>query len=255
LTNKLLVVGVAVAALAVGWYARALLYATSDPIAAPSLARHTPYAPRPAVDSKQTKQAFEGVYKTALWGASADPSSGVAGSSGIGSRLETTVYWRAFLDAFLKANHIASVVDAGCGDWEFSHTMDWTGIDYKGYDIVDAVIQGDKKYEAANIHFFTADIIETELPAADLLISKNVLQHLPNAAVAKLIPQFAKYKHVLIVNGVDPVTLSPDNPDIKPGEYRELDITAPPFSVPGARVLTYWDGHHMHQVVHVRGHE
>ena len=33
---------------------------------------------------------------------------------------------------FLKDNAIRSVVDAGCGDWEFSQAIDWTGIDYKG---------------------------------------------------------------------------------------------------------------------------
>jgi len=44
------------------------------------------------------------------------------------------------LQQFLKDNKIRSVVDAGCGDWGLSQALDWGGIDYKGYDIVEAVI-------------------------------------------------------------------------------------------------------------------
>lgn len=241
------------AALAIGWYGRMLLFPYHPP-ADPRM--QVPlYGSHDTVERKPMQRAFEDIYKNAVWGESADPSSGVKGTSGTGSNLESTLYWRMFLARFMKANHITSVVDAGCGDWEFSHTIDWTGIDYKGFDIVDNVVQADKKkYEAPNIHFFTANMIETELPPADLLISKHVLQHLPNEAVAKFIKQFPKYKHVLIINGVNPVTLSSDNRDIVAGDYRELDITAPPFEVAGARVLTYWDGSFMHQVVHVLGH-
>ena len=37
--------------------------------------------------------------------------------------------------------------------------------------------------------------------------------------------------------------------DIKPGQYRTLDITRPPFNIPGLKILTYSDDVHMHQVV------
>jgi SAM-dependent methyltransferase len=204
--------------------------------------------------AKPVKQAFEDIYKNAIWGRNAENAEH-AGNSGTGSTMSSTIYWRLFLTEFLNNNHITSVVDAGCGDWEFSQSIDWTGIDYKGYDIVEAVVEADrKKYEKPNIHFFAADMIGTELPPADLLISKHVLQHLPNDAVKKFMTQFGKYRNVLLVNGVHPVTLSSDNPDIAPGGYRALDITAPPFNLRGAKVLTYWDGMHMHQVVHIAGH-
>jgi SAM-dependent methyltransferase len=198
-----------------------------------------------------TKEVFERIYHQAAWGKNAD---GI-GHSGTGSTMRATMYWRLFVTAFLANNHITSVVDAGCGDWEFSQSIDWTGIDYKGYDIVEAVIEADKKrFERPNIHFFTADIVTTDLPAADLLIVKHVLQHLPNEAVRRLILQFPKYRHVVLVNGVDPITLSSNNLDIVDGAYRDLDVTAPPFSLHAAKVLSYWDGFNMQQVVHTAGH-
>jgi 2-polyprenyl-3-methyl-5-hydroxy-6-metoxy-1,4-benzoquinol methylase len=159
-----------------------------------------------------------------------------------------------FLTEFLKDNRITSVVDAGCGDWEFSQSIDWTGIDYKGYDIVDAVIAANtKKYAKPNVHFSAANIVEAELPPADLLISKHVLQHLSNRDVTKFLTQLPKYKHVLLINGVDRMTMSAANTDIAAGDYRELDVTRPPFNIAGVKVLSYWDGIHMHQAIYIAG--
>jgi SAM-dependent methyltransferase len=197
-----------------------------------------------------TGAAFDKIYREATWGTNADKR----GHSGTGSTLRTTLLYRTFLQDFLATYDIHSVVDAGCGDWEFSQTIDWSGIDYKGYDIVESVVANNKKlYEKPNIHFFVANIVETELPPADLLIVKHVLQHLPDADVTKFIAQLPKYKHALITNGVNATLLTAfHKSDIEPGGYRELDITRPPFGVQGAKVLTYADGIHMHQVVHVQ---
>jgi SAM-dependent methyltransferase len=197
-----------------------------------------------------TRQAFEDIYRSARWGTNAKGE----GNSGTGSTARSTLLYRTFLQQFLRDNEIRSVVDAGCGDWEFSNLLDWTGVDYRGYDIVEAVIAADtKKYARANIHFFAANIVETNLPPADLLISKHVLQHLSNSDVQKFLAQLPKYKHVLLINGVDRMTLSADNTDIAAGGYRELDVTRPPFNVPGVKVLSYWDGMHMHQVIYIAG--
>jgi SAM-dependent methyltransferase len=193
--------------------------------------------------------AFDDIYKHATWGTNSEGE----GHSGAGSLLKTTMLYRHFLEQFMKDADVHSVVDAGCGDWEFSQAIDWKGIDYKGYDIVPSVIEGDtKKYAKPNIHFFVANVVDEDLPPADLLIVKHVLQHLPTAAVQKLLAkQLPKYKHTLLVNSVESRTLSAPNTDVEPGGYRPLDVTKPPFNVRGARLLTYWDGGNMQQVVYV----
>ena len=95
-----------------------------------------------------TKQVFEDIYRSAKWGTNTKGD----GHSGTGSTAQSTLLYRTFLQQFLKDNKIRSVVDAGCGDWEFSSLLDWTGIDYKGYDIVDAVVAANtKKYAKPNI--------------------------------------------------------------------------------------------------------
>lgn len=199
--------------------------------------------------SAATQEAFESIYKNAAW---ARNDAGL-GTSGTGSTLEATYVYRAYLAKFMKDNDIHSVVDAGCGDWEFSRTIDWTGVDYKGFDITRAVVERNKKiYAKPGIEFFHGDIVEVDLPAADLLVSKHVLQHLPNAAVAKFLEkQVPKYKHVLLTNGIDKNHFTGNNGDIKPGDYRTLDVTAPPFNATGTKVVSWYDGLDMHQIVHI----
>lgn len=218
------------------------------PMGAPAASAST--APSPPAPAPQSASAvFEHIYEAGVWGTN-DAGEGTSGS---GSTLESTAVYRAFLQAFMKEHDIHSVVDAGCGDWEFSSKIDWRGIDYKGFDIAHQVVEHDKKlYTKPNIHFFEADIVETDLPKADLLISKHVLQHLPNASVKKFLEkQLPKYKHVLIMSGVHHVTFAGENTDISPGGYRTLDLTAPPFNVVGLKTLNYFDGYHMHTLLHV----
>lgn len=206
----------------------------------------TPF-PAASAPAAAASSAFRNIYDQGIWGTNELGE----GTSGSGSTLASTSIYRTFLQEFLKEHGIKSVVDAGCGDWEFSKAIDWRGIDYKGFDIVPSVIARDKKYEKPNIHFFVANVVTDELPPADLLVSKHVLQHLPNADVAKFLEQLPKYEHVLLVDSVDPKTLSGDNRDIRVGAFRYLDPTRPPFDLPGAKVLTWSDGAHMHQVVHL----
>lgn len=198
--------------------------------------------------SRPLEEVFSDIYAHSRWGT----NGGDAATSGYGSTLDATQIYRTFLQRFLRDADIHSVVDAGCGDWEFSKEIDWRGIDYKGYDIVPAVIERDTaQYARPNIQFFVANIVDTELPPADLLIVKHVLQHLPNADVLKFLTQLPKYKHALLVDSVSPATLSGKNTDVAAGGFRELDVTKPPFAVKGAKLLTYWDGGNMQQVVYV----
>jgi SAM-dependent methyltransferase len=229
-----------IAIVAVAWFAYADV--SRRRAAADDRDDDAPHASHP----RPTKEAFSRIYEKAKWGKNAEGK----GNSGAGSTLDNTLIYRVYLQQFLADHHIASVVDAGCGDWEFSRVIDWSGIDYKGYDIVDAVIAADQQqYTAPNVHFFTANIVDDPLPKADLLIVKHVLQHLSNADVAKFFTKLANYKYVLLTDGVNKLTLSGDNADINAGQYRDLDPTKPPFGLAGSKVLTYADPYGLHQVV------
>ena len=75
-------------------------------------------------------------------------------------------------------------MDLGCGDWASSRLVDWSGIDYLGLDVVPVAIEHCRThYRRPGVRFEVFDLVEETRRLADLLICKEVLQHLPNAGV------------------------------------------------------------------------
>jgi SAM-dependent methyltransferase len=192
------------------------------------------------------EEVFTNIYTEGLW---ARDEAG-QGTSGPGSTLQTTEQYREFLEKFLVERGVESVVDFGCGDWEFSQAIDWNGAKYTGYDVVAPIIEMNKeKYAQPNIDFIHADANEIELPPADLLICKDVLQHLPNEDVNSFLEQICKFKYCLITNDIDPQTFSSTNPQAQFGQYRYIDLTQAPFFLHGTKVFTFWGGPYLKQVL------
>jgi len=180
-----------------------------------------------AVNQQLLTNTFNRIYAEGTWGRDLAGK----GTSGTGSTLEITREYRAYLEDFIKTHHIKSVVDAGCGDWTFSSAIDWNGASYLGVDIASDVIATVRaKHEKATIKFQVGDITD-DLPAADLLISKDVLQHLSNELVHNFIEnnlRKRKYKWVILTND-----RGNTNSDVESGGYRAIDLSAPPFDVKG----------------------
>jgi SAM-dependent methyltransferase len=180
-----------------------------------------------AVNQQLLTNTFNRIYAEGTWGKDVAGK----GTSGTGSTLEITREYRAYVEDFIKTHSVKSVVDAGCGDWSFSSAMDWGDASYLGVDIASDVIAAVRnKHEKGKIKFQVGDITD-ELPAADLLISKDVLQHLSNELVHKFIRnnlRKGKYKWVILTN-----TRGSENRDVASGGYRAIDLAAPPFAVRG----------------------
>jgi SAM-dependent methyltransferase len=180
-----------------------------------------------AVNQQLLTNTFNRIYAEGTWGKDVAGK----GTSGTGSTLEITREYRAYLEDFIKTHKITSVVDAGCGDWTFSSAIDWGGASYLGVDIASDVIATVRaRHEKGNITFQVGDITD-DLPAADLLISKDVLQHLSNTLVHNFIRnnlRTGKYKWVILTND-----RGSKNSDVESGGYRAIDLSAPPFDVRG----------------------
>ncbi len=198
-----------------------------------------------SIYANQTEEIFTYIYDNKLWGCNQEGK----GTSGSGSLLETTQEYRMFLQNFLAEFQIHSVVDVGCGDWQFSRTINWDGVHYMGYDAVQSVIENNqRKFGKPNILFIHGDAACLDLPCADLLICKDVLQHLPYEDIFQILAQCYKFKYCLITNDVDAITLSSPNHQIVKGGYHTLDLSRPPFNLKGTKVLTYPAGQDMKQV-------
>lgn len=178
-------------------------------------------------------EIFDDIYKNELWGQGQ--------GSGGGSSPQITVEYRKFLKQFLKDYNIKSVVDLGCGDWQFSRLIDWNGINYLGLDCVKTIIQDNKeKFENNNIKFEFSEAHEKIKESADLLIVKDVMIHWTNNEIIKFYSGLIKgnkFKYVLMTNQIGTENL---NEDIVTGQFHNIDINRKPFNF-NAKEIFKWN--------------
>ena len=139
------------------------------------------------------KKTFTFIYDNKVWGH----------GSGGGSALENNTDYIKFLTDFLKENNIKSVVDFGCGDWQFSRHIDWSGVLYVGIDTVKSIVETNKKlFSKPNISFLNESNVEYF--SADLLIIKDVFQHWHNKDITAFLNDYATdYKYILCTNTIN----------------------------------------------------
>jgi SAM-dependent methyltransferase len=175
---------------------------------------------------------FDAVYAHQIWGA----------GSGTGSTPEATTVYREFLHNFMQSNAIRSVLDLGCGDWQFSQLIDWSGIDYVGVDVSGVVLANVRHFERPGIRFRQLNAVTDPLPPADLLIAKDVLQHWSNDDILSLIPKLAAFPHILVTNGFPANNMHEVNADVGhrgKAAFRPVNLSDAPFNVKGAFVAWY----------------
>jgi hypothetical protein len=206
-----------------------------------------------ASQERNCETIFSTVYDEYLWGQNEDGSP----SSGSGSRLQNILPYKDYLVCFLKKNQIQSVVDVGCGDWVLGRQICWDHISYTGIDVVKKVIERNQKmFAKPNITFLHQDLLRVDLPPADLLVCKDVLQHLSNADVFLFLQKIKKFKHCLITNDIVEhyECVRQENRDLVPnrGVARPLDLTKPPFNLKAEKVLLYQVGDDIKQVLYIK---
>jgi SAM-dependent methyltransferase len=172
---------------------------------------------------------FDFIYRKNAWD----------GGSGPGSTEQATRQYRATLEQFLRANAIGSVIDVGCGDWQFSQLIDWGGALYTGYDVVPSLIEQHRQnFQRPNVAFEIMPENYDDLPDADLVLCKDVLQHLSLQHAEQLLAVLErKAKYLLITNCVVPEDRL--NIEIRDGYWRPLDIARAPFARQPVNLAVY----------------
>jgi hypothetical protein len=204
--------------------------------------------------SRSAAEAFSAIYEGHAW-----KTEGTVSLSGPGSDPVRTRAYRRLLARVLRRYRVRSVVDLGSGDWASSRLVDWSGIDYLGLDVVPFAVEHCRThYGRPGVRFEVFDLLQDEPPPGDLLICKEVLQHLPNWAVHRALSFLGRYRLALLVNDLHetyrepgwfkrPYKISAEpNLDIEIGSYRPLHLNAEPFNLGAREVLDYWnrDGAH-----------
>ena len=143
-------------------------------------------------------QVFNKIYSSGSWG----DGSSTKPLSGSGSNSENAQPYVEYVSRIIKDFDLKRVLDIGHGDFEMWKNWQFPGIEYLGVDISDKATRlAQTKYQNNNLVFKTLDFTQLDdVPFADILITKDCLQHLPNQAILMLLQKFSSYEHLIICN-------------------------------------------------------
>jgi 2-polyprenyl-3-methyl-5-hydroxy-6-metoxy-1,4-benzoquinol methylase len=99
--------------------------------------------------------------------------------SGPGSHLANTKECVQFISDIIKNYNIKSILDLGCGDWNWFKQIELNSSSYEGWDACDQMISDNQKfYGCSDITFRAKDIVTQNYPHVDLIICRDVLFHM-----------------------------------------------------------------------------
>lgn len=157
---------------------------------------------------------FKNIYSDKRWGGTEEEKF----NSGAGSEDSISIRFIEFATKYIAENNIKSIVDLGCGDFRVGSKMVSPTVEkYIGIDVVEELINHHQNtYGSEIISFNCLDIINDELPEAELCVIRQVLQHLSNQQVAEILVKVRKYKYLIICDHIPGGTFTP-NKDKKHG--------------------------------------
>lgn len=196
---------------------------------------------RPYGESRPTnRERFTRVYETRRW-ATGESVSGPGSDHGSGSVEHAT----RLLHRFIPDLRVRSIADIPCGDFH------WMGdvlaahpeVQYVGYDIVEPLIARNWRTHPGRA-FAVLDIVTEVPPPADLILCKDLVNHLyerdVRAALANMVASGSTWLLITSNTGFENVELDM----LAPGASRELDLAAPPYDLPppvyGDHYLSLW---------------
>jgi SAM-dependent methyltransferase len=183
---------------------------------------------------KPVEEIFSAIYREKRWQANSNEDF----SSGSGSRTQNVVapYIKAVQTFLASLPTPPSVVDLGCGDFHVGEQLRPHCARYIACDIVPALIERNKeKFATAQVDFRCLNIIEDDLPPGDIVFLRQVLQHLNNAQIARVVPKLYRYKFLVLTEHLPANPSFPPNRDKPTGGGTRLPqnsgivLTEPPF--------------------------
>ena len=129
-------------------------------------------------------------------------------------------------------------VDLGCGDFNVGRQIRNATAQYIACDIVPDVIDYNRLlYSAENVDFQVLDMISEALPVGDVVFIRQVLQHLRNDQISRILTKLHQYRWAIITEHIpfkDPFMANRDY--ITGGELRMkinsgVEPTKAPFNL------------------------
>lgn len=180
----------------------------------------------PGNSSSKVEEMFTKTFEYNLWG---DPES----KSGEGSSLSSTEKVRGELQKLLRVFDVHSIVDLGCGDFNWMQHLDFSNKKYIGFDVVESMISYNvEKYSSENISFERADLIHNKIGKYDLVILRDVLVHLTMEDIFYVLKNILESESEYLLT--TSFTNDRKNIDLKSSaeQWRTLSLHRYPFNFP-----------------------
>lgn len=193
---------------------------------------------------QDTKQIFENVYTSNAWG---DQGRGNALIfSGEGSTEANTAAYEATIKRFAAETGARIILDIGCGDGQVARRLaaDMPGLQrYIGIDASESAVAYARRQRGADtLEYYHLDAETDDLPYADLVLVREVLQYLSNRSVSAILERIRAYPYVIVTNAIHHDALR-SNADLATGSADRaaigsgLLVSAPPFSIDAREIL------------------
>jgi hypothetical protein len=172
---------------------------------------------------RSVREAFTRHYERRDWD---EPES----ASGRGSSFKATAAIRTALPSLFQELGVRSVVDAGCGDFNWFRQLPTELDSYLGIEVVPQLAElNERRYATEGRHFASLDLIRDPIPRADLIFCRDCLVHLKNSQVLGAIRNFQRSQSTYLL--ATTFTEPRPNRDIPLGGWRPLNLERAPFEL------------------------
>lgn len=173
---------------------------------------------------------FTQIYEKNAWG---NPET----FSGPGSTVKGTGNLRQAMERAFAELNIRSLVDAPCGDMNWTRHLKYTFESYIGVDLVPSIIEKlrqDTGFSPA-YNFQVGNIVTDILPRADAVLCRDCLVHLPSAMISEALGKLkrAGFRYLMLTT----FPAWEKNEDCKIGSWRPLNMQKAPFDLPPPKAL------------------
>lgn len=204
---------------------------------------------------ENNQAVFDKVYSDLVWQEGTDSKS-ASGDGSDGLWLDESIKYIAN-NKFIEGR---KVLEIGCGDFSFGSKIAEMAQHYTAGDVSSVIIEQNKKRyaELGNVEFVQIDATSDKLPQAEVVIIRQVLQHLPNDMVLGVLNQIDELNpaKVIVFEDVPADAFEPNLDLATPGPYTRhmvgsgLDLSKAPFSRNFVRTVDWL--HPRHPVVPAR---
>lgn len=143
--------------------------------------------------NRSAADVFDQIYRQNIWGG----ESGDA-FSGVGSTGAPCQQYVSLVNEFIDEHRIRTVLDIGCGDFRVGQHLNCEK--YIGVDVAPSIIEKNRAgFGNSKREFLCLDAAGSDpLPAADLCLIRQVLQHLSNSQILAILAKLKSYRFAIV---------------------------------------------------------